>query len=421
MNYGGIIKKRGLFDRELEPAIPLGGETVENDPQLGRTLLNNPQIVRNEFAGGNVTMDNQPQVTPNNFAGDVRSQYNQPGDSYVGDVRQQYQTPQTFPQAEAETPQPVQPIIQPEPLSPIDKARQDYETAVQTPAQKQSPAKQALFLALQAIGNIATGQHQPIQLLGNAKKQYAVNQAKGVLEPLQQQDALQQQRELRQEQILATRQKPILEREKIQSRAEIAERNNLMRQYNAIPNYDENDADDRAFGDAFQQAFGYRPPSKNAKTKSQQLVDNSTGQVYLIQTDEQGKEKVVRLLKDDGSPMIVQSNQMLTSADKQEQRKLQEKLQDSRNVTSIKVAEITANNRVQVANINQTGANQRNEATINYNRQKDQTLLAERAQAVARKDQAAIDRIDIQRQNAKTNAKSKGFTDEEIKEMFGDN
>lgn len=69
---------------------------------------------------------------------------------------------------------------------PYESAKKDYETAVAAKAEKQPLWKQVLFMGLQAVQQIATERPQPYQLLGNAKKNYAVQQAAGRYIPLEQ-------------------------------------------------------------------------------------------------------------------------------------------------------------------------------------------------------------------------------------------
>lgn len=142
----------------------------------------------------------------------------------------------------------------------------------------------------------------------------------------------------------------------IEQRANVAEMNNLTRQYNAAPSYSESDLDDKAFGDRFEKVYHYRPLEKNADTKSEQLINQSDGQVYIIQTDKQGGQKVLKLTLEDGSPFTIQTKEQLTSADKAKQRELQKLIADNRNVTSVNVANINAGSRRDVAGINQAGA-----------------------------------------------------------------
>ena len=242
------------------------------------------------------------------------------------------------------------------------------------------------------------------------------------------QEALDQKYRLGEEQINTigrddetNRAKAKAQQDAVIQRANKAEIDSLNRQYNSLPKYDENDPDDRAFGDAFQKTFGYRPPSKNAKTKSEQVIDNRDGQVYLLQTDEQGNEKVIRLTKDDGSPFKVESNQMLASSDREKQRMLQEKLQHSRNITALKVAEINYKGRVDTANITQTGANSRFDKRIQNEKDEFARLMKLREEAATNKNDNEILRLDAIIKQGKANAVARGLTQEQINEIFGEN
>jgi hypothetical protein len=76
----------------------------------------------------------------------------------------------------------------PEPPSPYDAAKKDYESAVAAPAEKQPLWKQVLFVALQGVKQAATGDFsQPIQFLGNAKRDYKIQQAGARYGPLRKQ------------------------------------------------------------------------------------------------------------------------------------------------------------------------------------------------------------------------------------------
>jgi hypothetical protein len=110
--------------------------------------------------------------------------------------------PETTPPINADAPafnvpQPVQPIVQP---NPIEQAQADYESAVMQPAQKQGIGKQILFKVLQAVGNVANGTNDQ-RMLGEYKRDFKINQAKQALDPLQQQQKISQDAALRDAQI----------------------------------------------------------------------------------------------------------------------------------------------------------------------------------------------------------------------------
>jgi hypothetical protein len=99
----------------------------------------------------------------------------------------------------------------PEPPSPYDAAKKDYESAVAAPAEKQPLWKQVLFVALQGVKQAATGDFsQPIQFLGNAKRDYKIQQAGARYGPLEQQRQNQQKYEVGQANLEVARQKPAI-------------------------------------------------------------------------------------------------------------------------------------------------------------------------------------------------------------------
>jgi hypothetical protein len=117
---------------------------------------------------------------------------------------------------------------------PYRKAKTDYENAVATPAEKQPLWKQALFMGLQALRQIGTGQTEDYQLLGNAQKNYKVQQAAGRYLPLEHQRQQDQKYKMGEANLDIARQKPAIAQQAVdaktqnavtaQRRAEIAER-----------------------------------------------------------------------------------------------------------------------------------------------------------------------------------------------------
>jgi hypothetical protein len=97
--------------------------------------------------------------------------------------------------------------------SPYDVAKSDYETAVATPAEKQPLWKQALFLGLQGLREIGSGQMQDYQLLGNAQKDYKVEQAAKKWVPLEQQRKRDEEGQQRQANIDYTRTRPLIQQQ----------------------------------------------------------------------------------------------------------------------------------------------------------------------------------------------------------------
>lgn len=245
---------------------------------------------------------------------------------------------------------------------------------------------------------------------------FVIPRQRAQVEQARQTEAYNQQRELRDAQIQNQLMRPDIEQSKMLNQT----RTQLLRQYNSLPSFNDEDADDRAFGDAYQKAFGFRPPTKNADTKSEQIIDQRDGQVYIMQTDKQGKSSVIRVMNDDGTPMRIESKEMLASADKSKQRSLDAAIRNSINVTNLKVAQINAGTRIQTTSMQQQGANYRQAQQIANTRELVKLKMQERKDAEARQDKETVRKIDLAIANAKARAKADGLTDDQIAEMFGD-
>lgn len=93
--------------------------------------------------------------------------------------------------------------------------------------------------------------------------------------------------------------------------------------------------------------------------------------------------------------------------------------------TQLNVARITANSRENVANITQAGANARNAATIAAtiaaNKEKFNFLMQQKASALAAGDARKAQEVELQIANGKVKAKAAGLSDEDIKQIFGEN
>jgi len=77
----------------------------------------------------------------------------------------------------------------PPPLSPYNKAKQDYNNAIASKPQKQGGMSQALWWALQGIQKFTDPKNNdPVQWLGQAKRQTKINDAAQRLAPFQQQE-----------------------------------------------------------------------------------------------------------------------------------------------------------------------------------------------------------------------------------------
>ena len=143
------------------------------------------------------------------------------------------------------------------------------------------------------------------------------------------------------------------------------ERADVLKIVNASPDFDPTDPENAELVVAMQKV-GLPIAPRNAKSKVKYITDAKTGQVYADIFDEAGGRKLVRLMNDDDTPFTATTPQMMTAADRAEQRKLQKEIAENRNLTSIKVAQIGADSRANVANINQGGATARTELkTIN--------------------------------------------------------
>lgn len=136
----------------------------------------------------------------------------------------EYQSPQVEPTA-PETQSAPNSTMQPSIQDLLRQKEQQLAERTAAPAQKQSPAKQALFMALQAIGNIATGQgNKPIEWLGNAKKNMEIGRLQGEVGPLREQVAFQQQTDLRNAQTADIQRRPEKERAALQAKFDLEAR-----------------------------------------------------------------------------------------------------------------------------------------------------------------------------------------------------
>ena len=143
------------------------------------------------------------------------------------------------------------------------------------------------------------------------------------------------------------------------------ERADVLKIVNASPDFDPTDPENAELVVAMQKV-GLPIAPRNAKSKVKYITDAKTGQVYADIFDEAGGRKLVRLMNDDDTPFTATTPQMMTAADRAEQRKLQKEIAENRNLTSIKVAQIGADSRANVANINQGGATARTELKTIY-------------------------------------------------------
>lgn len=150
-------------------------------------------------------------------------------------------------------------------------------------------------------------------------------------------------------------------------------RSDLMRMYNALPEFDPSDPDNAQMVAALKDA-GLPALPKTAATKYKYITDAGTGKVYVDQSDKAGNRSLTQLTNDDGSDLQVTTPQMMTADEKKQQNDLRERLAKQGNVTRVKVAQIYAGSRENVANINQQGSNARN--LVNSSQKAAQVLAA---------------------------------------------
>ena len=203
----------------LPPQMPQG---VDNPPpptdpallQTSSALPENPQISTRPLAplfevkpvekgggGSDVTAGNQPLVTTLEPV-----QSNQPNQ------------PNRMPAFEPLQPPATAPVT---PMTELERKRARLAEIAAAPVEKQSAGKQALFMALQAVGNIFSGQgNKPIEWLGNAKKRVALEQAQREIAPLQALEDQRLQDEAKQAQIQSVKDRPLIARQQIQARLE---------------------------------------------------------------------------------------------------------------------------------------------------------------------------------------------------------
>lgn len=251
-----------------------------------------------------------------------------------------------------------------------ESALDNYNNVINSPNPKVPTWANVLTIAGQGLRDFVSGRPDPIRSLGRLRHDAAVTTAGQRLGAAAQQYKLnndmedaQARRDLQAAQREYYLDKPEAALRESDRKRQAAEKSNLTRQYNSLPSYSEDDPDDKAFGDAFQQVMGYRPLGKNADTKSEQIIDQRNGQVYVLQTDKQGGQKLLKLTNDDDTPFTIETKEQLASGDKEKQRQLQKLIANNRNVTSIRVAELNGQNRKEVATINQQGASGRTAQT----------------------------------------------------------
>ena len=224
-------------------------------------------------------------------------------------------------------------------LSPLEQARARYEAAVSAPVQKQGRGKQILFQALQAIGNIATGQgNKPIEWLGEAKHRVAVERAQRELAPLQAMEDQRLQDKARQAQIDniytdnryqrdrldEARQDRFRKEDDRKSRERTARMTQVAGMFKSLNAYDPADPKfaeiTKALGDV---DLPITP--KDAKKKIDLKQDQRTGEWTTILTDPvTGKQEVRSVMKDGkvfaSTPEVVMAGELGLTKQQDQQR-----------------------------------------------------------------------------------------------------
>lgn len=236
-----------------------------------------------------------------------------------------------------------------------DQAEGRYINAVNAPIQKQPLWKDILVAAAQTANNFFNPQQsKPVKLWGAMKHDKAVQEAGADLAPLEALYGKERQREAQ------DRQWANMERDDARAVAKDAgmtaakKRADIIRQLNNLPEFDPADPDNTEMVAAMHDA-GLPVVPKTAKTSFKYLTDAKTGKTFVDVSDAAGNRHLQEVVNDDGTPFAVTTPQMMTAADRKEQRELQERLAKERNITQIKVADIGARSRADVAGIT-TGA-----------------------------------------------------------------
>lgn len=264
--------------------------------------------------------------------------------------------------------------------SPLEQKRKEYEDALSAPVKKQSPFLQALFLALQGSSKIFGNDQTPIQFLGNARHNRRVQEAAEQLAPLQ---ALQDKKtsterqqtdwEVKHRKDVAdaayAEKRPDFELAKIDQKGkEIDSRDaaNKMRVVsslvNKMPDFDPDDPDNE---DVVNQLRELRLPvfKKEANRQIKYVQDEESGEMFVVSTNKQTGETQAQQIASGGQPLKLTTKSVIGMRIKDLDRKSQESIAVARNKTTIDAANINAGSRINVANINQKGATERNDAT----------------------------------------------------------
>ncbi len=322
------------------------------------------------------------------------------------------------------------------PLSPRQQAEQELNQSVSAPLEPVKGWQKGLYLALQTINKITNPQDQtPIQWdLAQARKDSKIQQAQRKLAPLQQNEDWNTQNKLKQAQIGVVEQQPSINQQKIditqkglENKAKSADARAAIAQYKNIPELDLNTPEGQAFAKEFEDATGLPALPKNAKTSSKYYFSED-GNVYLTKSDEQGNTIFSQVVNDDGTPQQFETKGMRSSQDKELDRKFKGEEGKANRTASITRAQIMAqaqvygiNTRAKTAVMEEQGRNQRQSTQIQVTKEANNRLMEQRRVAEQNKNTVEVQRIDNERKRAMAYAKGQGYTDEQIKEMFGGN
>lgn len=106
--------------------------------------------------------------------------------------------------------------------SVLEQKRAQLAEMMAKPAEKQNPWLQAAFMGLQALGNITSGQNRPIEWLGNAKKQFQVDQVARDLAPLEAMEQTRIRNEAQEAQTADIRNRPEMLRRQMEQQTNMA-------------------------------------------------------------------------------------------------------------------------------------------------------------------------------------------------------
>ena len=142
--------------------------------------------------------------------------------------------------------------------------------------------------------------------------------------------------------------------------------------------------------------------------------------MYAVKTDEEGNISVLRLLKDDGTPFIVQTKEQLTSEDKAAQRELDDAKAKARNITDIKIAEIGAQTKIKVATIGAETRLKLSADSLAQNQQQFNEYLKLKKDALNNGNIKAANEYDAKIKNMKLKADTENLLDEDYLDIFGE-